>query len=118
MKIGARLSDEEYNSKVTPVIVRLFANPDRAIRVCLLDHLPSMMGHLPQKTVNDKIFPHMVGLSQRFEESLGLIESGYRFCGRRACGQGTNRQGSPYHHIKAFGSDRQWRASKTSCKDL
>ncbi|KAL8928381.1 MAG: hypothetical protein Q9172_000973 [Xanthocarpia lactea] len=60
MKIGARLSDEEYNSKLTPVIVRLFANPDRAIRVCLLDHLPSMIEHLPQKIVNDKIFPHMV----------------------------------------------------------
>ena len=61
MKIGARLSDEEYNSKLMPVIVRLFANPDRAIRVCLLDHLPDMIEHLPQKIVNDKIFPQMVG---------------------------------------------------------
>ncbi|KAL9001225.1 MAG: hypothetical protein Q9169_000409 [Polycauliona sp. 2 TL-2023] len=60
MKIGARLSDEDYNLKLTPVIVRLFANPDRAIRVCLLDHLPSMIEHLPQKIVNDKIFPQMV----------------------------------------------------------
>lgn len=62
MKIGASLPDEEYNSKLTPVIVRLFANPDRAIRVCLLDHLPNMIEHLPQKIVNDKIFPQMVGL--------------------------------------------------------
>ncbi|KAL8802557.1 MAG: hypothetical protein Q9182_003722 [Xanthomendoza sp. 2 TL-2023] len=60
MKIGAKLSEEDYNSKLTPVIVRLFANPDRAIRVCLLDHLPSMIEHLPQKTVNDKIFPQMI----------------------------------------------------------
>ncbi|CAO1600885.1 Nuclear aminoacylation-dependent tRNA export pathway component [Xanthoria calcicola] len=60
MKIGARLPDEEYNLKLTPVIVRLFANPDRAIRVCLLDHLPNMIEHLPQKIVNDKIFPQMV----------------------------------------------------------
>ncbi|KAL8673482.1 MAG: hypothetical protein Q9168_002088 [Polycauliona sp. 1 TL-2023] len=60
MKIGARLSDEDYNLKLTPVIVRLFANPDRAIRVCLLDHLPNMIEHLPQKIVNDKIFPQMV----------------------------------------------------------
>ncbi|KAL9641105.1 MAG: hypothetical protein Q9204_000330 [Flavoplaca sp. TL-2023a] len=60
MKIGARLSDEEYNLKLTPVIVRLFANPDRAIRVCLLDHLSDMIEHLPQKIVNDKIFPQMV----------------------------------------------------------
>ncbi|KAL9604089.1 MAG: hypothetical protein Q9179_001978 [Wetmoreana sp. 5 TL-2023] len=60
MKIGSKLSEEEYNSKLTPVIVRLFSNPDRAIRVCLLDHLPQMIEHLSQKVVNDKIFPHMV----------------------------------------------------------
>lgn len=60
MKIGAKLSDEEYNARLTPVIVRLFSNPDRAIRVCLLDHLPNMIEHLPQKLVNDKIFPQMV----------------------------------------------------------
>ncbi|KAL9014856.1 MAG: hypothetical protein Q9173_000505 [Seirophora scorigena] len=59
MKIGASLLDEEYNARLTPVIVRLFSNPDRAIRVCLLDHLPHMIDHLPQKLVNDKIFPYM-----------------------------------------------------------
>ncbi|KAF2280595.1 ARM repeat-containing protein [Westerdykella ornata] len=60
MKIGANLSDEEYEAQITPVVVRLFANPDRAIRVCLLDNLPLMIDHLPQKLVNDKIFPQMV----------------------------------------------------------
>ncbi|KAL9030901.1 MAG: hypothetical protein Q9196_001009 [Gyalolechia fulgens] len=60
MKIGAKLSDEDYNTRLTPVIIRLFSNPDRAIRVCLLDHLPDMVDHLPQKLVNDRIFPQMV----------------------------------------------------------
>lgn len=60
IKIGNRLSDEQFNAKVAPVIVRLFANPDRAIRVCLLDNLPNMIEHLAQKVVNDKIFPQMV----------------------------------------------------------
>lgn len=60
MKIGKRLSDEEWDSRITPVIVRLFSNPDRAIRVCLLDNLPNMIDHLSQKIVNDKIFPPMV----------------------------------------------------------
>ena len=59
MKIGKNLSDEEWDSKLTPVIVRLFSNPDRAIRVCLLDNLPLMIDHLPQKIVSDKIFPQM-----------------------------------------------------------
>ena len=62
MQIGQKLSDEEYETQITPVVVRLFANPDRAIRVCLLDNLPLMIDHLPQKLVNDKIFPQMVSL--------------------------------------------------------
>ncbi|KAJ4342811.1 Nuclear aminoacylation-dependent tRNA export pathway component [Ascochyta clinopodiicola] len=60
MQIGQKLSDEEYETQIVPVVVRLFANPDRAIRVCLLDNLPLMIDHLPQKLVNDKIFPQMV----------------------------------------------------------
>lgn len=60
MKIGKKLSEEEYASKLTPVIVRLFGNPDRALRVCLLDNLPLMIDNLPQKIVNKEIFPQMV----------------------------------------------------------
>ncbi|KAJ4294535.1 Nuclear aminoacylation-dependent tRNA export pathway component [Kalmusia sp. IMI 367209] len=60
MQIGAKLSDEEYEAQITPVVVRLFANPDRAIRVCLLNNLPLMIDHLPQKIVNNQIFPQMV----------------------------------------------------------
>ena len=60
IKIGKKLSGEQWDSRIMPVIVRLFANPDRAIRVCLLDNLPQMIDHLSQKTVNDKIFPQMV----------------------------------------------------------
>ncbi|KAF7165903.1 hypothetical protein CNMCM6106_001909 [Aspergillus hiratsukae] len=59
LKIGTKLSPDEYSSKLTPVIVRLFGNPDRALRVCLLDNLPLMIDNLPQKIVNDKIFPQM-----------------------------------------------------------
>lgn len=60
MKISTKLSDDDFEVKVTPVIVRLFSSPDRAIRVCLLDNLPLMIDRLPQKIVNDKIFPQMV----------------------------------------------------------
>ena len=60
MKIGKKMSDDEWDTRLTPVIVRLFSNPDRAIRVCLLDNLPNMIGHLSQKIVNDKIFPQVV----------------------------------------------------------
>ncbi|KAM5463060.1 Nuclear aminoacylation-dependent tRNA export pathway component [Microsporum audouinii] len=60
LKVGTKLNDDEYTQKLTPVIVRLFANPDRAMRVCLLDNLPIMIDRIPQRTVNDKIFPQMV----------------------------------------------------------
>lgn len=60
MKIGTKLSNEDFDSKVTPVVIRLFSNPDRAIRVCLLDSLPLMVDRLSQKIVNDKIFPQLV----------------------------------------------------------
>ncbi|KAL4913541.1 armadillo-type protein [Aspergillus aurantiobrunneus] len=59
LKMGGKLSQDEFNAKLTPVIVRLFGNPDRAIRVCLLDHLPIMIENLSQRIVNDKIFPQM-----------------------------------------------------------
>ncbi|KAL2268741.1 hypothetical protein VTJ83DRAFT_3587 [Remersonia thermophila] len=60
MKIATKLSNDDFESKVTPVLIRLFGNPDRAIRVCLLDNLPLMIDRLPQKLVNDKIFPQIV----------------------------------------------------------
>ncbi|KAI1477471.1 ARM repeat-containing protein [Daldinia eschscholtzii] len=60
MKISKKLSNEDFESRVQPVVVRLFGNPDRAIRVCLLDNLPHMIDRLSQKVVNDKIFPQMV----------------------------------------------------------
>ena len=60
MKIGAKLSDEEYESRLNPLIFRLFASPDRRMRVCLLDNLPLMVDHFSQKLVSDKVFPQIV----------------------------------------------------------
>ena len=60
MKIASKLSEDEYDTQITPVIVRLFTSPDRALRVCLLDNLPLMIDHLSQKLVTNQIFPQMV----------------------------------------------------------
>ncbi|KAK6436838.1 Nuclear aminoacylation-dependent tRNA export pathway component [Oleoguttula sp. CCFEE 5521] len=60
MRFAGKLSEDEYDAQITPVIVRLFTLPDRALRVCLLENLPQMIDHLSQKTVSDKIFPQMV----------------------------------------------------------
>ncbi|KAI5818373.1 kinase family protein-like protein, partial [Pyronema omphalodes] len=60
LKIGEKLSDEEWEASITPVVVRLFSLPDRATRVFLLDNLVRMIDHLSNKVVNDKIFPDML----------------------------------------------------------
>lgn len=59
-KIAVKLSNEDFEAKFTPFIVRSFANPDRALRVSLLDNLPQVIDRLTQKIVNDKLFPHIV----------------------------------------------------------
>lgn len=61
LEIGAKLSEDEYEAQLTPVLVRLFSSPDRALRLCLLESLPTMIDHLSLKIVNDKIFPNLVG---------------------------------------------------------
>ncbi|MCJ1443725.1 MAG: hypothetical protein MMC23_004225 [Stictis urceolatum] len=59
MKIGSKLSDDEYEARLNPFLVRLFANPDRQVRVVLLENLPQMIDHFPQKLVSDKVFPQI-----------------------------------------------------------
>lgn len=60
LEVGIKLSEEEYEAQLTPVLVRLFSSPDRALRLCLLESLPEMIDHLSQKIVNDRIFPNLV----------------------------------------------------------
>lgn len=73
LKIAAKLSNDEFESKVIPFIVRVFGNPDRALRVCLLDGLPLMIDRLPQKIVNDKIFPNVVSLHGNLVDNMLLM---------------------------------------------
>ena len=99
MNIGSKLSDEEYETALNPVIVRLFASPDRQIRVCLLDNLPQMIDHLSQKIVTDKIFPQLVS-SPHSHVPAGkvLMIPGYWIHGRRPCSTRANRQSGLDHH--------------------
>ncbi|KAK6517309.1 hypothetical protein TWF281_003968 [Arthrobotrys megalospora] len=60
LMIAEKLSEDEWESTITPCVVRLFSSPDRAIRVFLLDNLPRMIEHLPKKVVSDSIFPQLV----------------------------------------------------------
>ena len=61
VKIGKDVSQEEYNNTILAPIVKLFASPDRGIRMALLDNLPEYTDKLDKKTVDGKIFPNLVG---------------------------------------------------------
>jgi hypothetical protein len=117
MQIGQKLSDDEYETQIIPVVVRLFANPDRGIRVCLLDNLPLMIEHLPQKIVNDKIFPQMVSLiksQSNFATNSGLGHWLHRRC---TCSPRADSQGSAYDSSQTIRPNYQWRALATSCQN-
>ncbi|KAG1047677.1 hypothetical protein G6F43_009887 [Rhizopus delemar] len=59
IKVGDHLSDEEYESIVIEPVIRMFASPDRAIRVSLLENMPKFIGHMTNKMVTDQVFPNV-----------------------------------------------------------
>ncbi|KAG5926049.1 hypothetical protein E4U42_003712 [Claviceps africana] len=70
LKIAAKLSNDDFESRIIPFVVKMFGNPDRAIRVYLLDSLSLMIDRLPQKIVNDKLFPN---ISTGFTDSQPVV---------------------------------------------
>jgi SCY1-like protein 1 len=59
LKTGAKLTQDEFNSLILPTLVNLFAIQDRAIRFTLCEHLESFIKFIPEKVVNEKIFPSL-----------------------------------------------------------
>ena len=54
------LTEDEYQKRIVPCVVKLFSSPDRATRVRLLQQLEHFSAHLLPVTVNDHIFPHIL----------------------------------------------------------
>ncbi|XVF81932.1 hypothetical protein PTKIN_Ptkin16aG0002300 [Pterospermum kingtungense] len=59
LKMGSWLSAEEFNLKVIPPIVKLFASNDRAIRVALLQHIDQYGESLSAQVVDEQVYPHV-----------------------------------------------------------
>ncbi|KAI7749305.1 hypothetical protein M8C21_023640 [Ambrosia artemisiifolia] len=59
LKMGAWLSPEQFNKKVLPTIVKLFASNDRAIRVGLLQHIDQYGESLSAQVVDEQVYPHV-----------------------------------------------------------
>lgn len=61
LKIGKRLSPEEYVELVVPCVVRMFASSDRNARFKLLSQMELFAEHLSEKLVNEEVFPKLEG---------------------------------------------------------
>ncbi|KND03592.1 SCY1 protein kinase [Spizellomyces punctatus DAOM BR117] len=59
LKLGGKLDQQEFDNLVVPIVIKLFASSDRAIRVSLCEGLPNFINNLNSKTVSDKIFPNL-----------------------------------------------------------
>jgi SCY1-like protein 1 len=59
-QISEQLDEQDYHTLVAPAITRLFALPDRSIRMGLLENLGSFVQHLSSKVICNTIFPHYV----------------------------------------------------------
>ncbi|CAG8513841.1 12769_t:CDS:10 [Ambispora leptoticha] len=59
IKIGKTLSQDEYDQYISTAIIKMFALPDRTMRLNLLENLPAFIERFNNKTVTEKIFPHI-----------------------------------------------------------
>ncbi|KAF6143029.1 hypothetical protein GIB67_041097 [Kingdonia uniflora] len=59
LKLSSWFSAEDFNSKVLPTVVKLFALNDRAIRVGLLQHIDQYGESLSSHVVDEQVYPHV-----------------------------------------------------------
>lgn len=59
LHIAKALSEDEFQRQVVPIVSKLFANNDRAMRMPLLELLPSFVASVPERVLNENIFPSM-----------------------------------------------------------
>ncbi|KZT32860.1 ARM repeat-containing protein [Sistotremastrum suecicum HHB10207 ss-3] len=83
LQLGKSLSPSDYTSTIITPILKLFALPDRGVRMALLDALPEYADKLDNKAVADKIWPHLqtgftdtvAVIREATVKSIGLVSS-------------------------------------------
>ncbi|KAI7906564.1 uncharacterized protein BX663DRAFT_427236 [Cokeromyces recurvatus] len=70
VKVGDHLSDEEYEAIMIEPIIRMFASPDRAIRISLLENMPKFISHMSNKMVTNQVFPN---IATGFTDTVPII---------------------------------------------
>jgi SCY1-like protein 1 len=64
LSLAASLSEKEYSASIIQPLIRMFATPDRAMRMALLEGLDKFADKLTSKEVTEKIWPHLVSRVQ------------------------------------------------------
>ena len=70
LQLGVHAPPSHYSSIVLALVTKLFASPDRGTRMALLEHLPQYIDKLDNKTVTDKVWPH---LQTGFADTIAVI---------------------------------------------
>ncbi|WAQ86687.1 hypothetical protein PtA15_7A415 [Puccinia triticina] len=60
ISISSSLSPAEFSTIVLQSLIKIFASPDRAIRLSLLELLPQYVDHLDRSVVVEKIWPNLL----------------------------------------------------------
>lgn len=60
LELGKMVPPGDYPKMVLDPVIKLYASPDRGTRMALLDGLGEYADKLDQRTVSDRIWPHLV----------------------------------------------------------
>lgn len=69
-KLGKSLTDDEYQQKVVPCIVKMFSSKDRATRVKLLQKMEEFINYLQPSVINNQLFS---SIAQGFLDTSPVI---------------------------------------------
>ncbi len=64
LELGKLVPPSDYGKLVLDPVIRLYSSPDRGTRMALLDGLGEYADKMDQRTVVEKVWPHLV--SNRF----------------------------------------------------
>ena len=70
LQFGKNVAPQDYPTVILGPLIKLFASPDRGIRMALLEHLSEYADKLDKKTVSDKIWPNLASLHDSYSQYI------------------------------------------------
>lgn len=75
LSLAESLPEKEYTASIIQPLIRMFATPDRAMRMALLDGLDKFADKLTSKDVTERIWPHLVSKDYVLLSRLSVFPS-------------------------------------------